>query len=88
MWIGRRGTAEWPPRPPDLTPCDFCMLGVIKHRVYRKKPANVLQMKQQIHEKLNNLDKDKRLCATVCEAVVRRCQMCIKYDGRRYKQFL
>lgn len=22
-WIGRRGTIEWPPRSPDLTPLDF-----------------------------------------------------------------
>ncbi|CAF1374950.1 unnamed protein product [Rotaria sordida] len=24
-WIGRRGTIEWPPRSPDLTPCDFSL---------------------------------------------------------------
>ncbi|VVC45420.1 Hypothetical protein CINCED_3A005419 [Cinara cedri] len=24
-WIGRRWTTEWPPRSPDLTPCDFSM---------------------------------------------------------------
>jgi hypothetical protein len=25
MWIGRHGKINWPPRPPDLTPCDFAM---------------------------------------------------------------
>ncbi|CAF4499633.1 unnamed protein product [Rotaria sp. Silwood2] len=30
QWIGRRGTVEWPPRSPDLTPCDFSLWGIIK----------------------------------------------------------
>ncbi|CAF4230737.1 unnamed protein product, partial [Rotaria sordida] len=37
-WIGRRGTVEWPPRSPDLTPCDFSLWGVIKDHVYAQKP--------------------------------------------------
>jgi hypothetical protein len=24
-WIGRQGKIDWPPRSPDLTPCDFSM---------------------------------------------------------------
>jgi hypothetical protein len=89
MWIGRCGKVEWPPRSPDLMPCDFAMWGVIKHnRVYSKKPANVLQMKHHIHEELNNLDKDKILCTAICEAVVRRCQMCNEHAGQQSAQFL
>lgn len=26
-WIGRGGPIRWPPRPPDLTPLDFCLGG-------------------------------------------------------------
>ena len=33
-WIGRRGRIEWPPRSPDLSPCDFFLWGVLKERVY------------------------------------------------------
>ncbi|PNF41627.1 hypothetical protein B7P43_G07619, partial [Cryptotermes secundus] len=38
-WIGRVGEVDvalftWPPRSPDLTPCDFFLWGYIKDRVY------------------------------------------------------
>lgn len=38
-WIGRKGPNDracyaWPPRSPDLTPCDFYLWGFIKDRVY------------------------------------------------------
>jgi len=38
-WIGRTGPKDlalhsWPPRSPDLTPCDFFLWGYIKERVY------------------------------------------------------
>lgn len=29
-WIGRRGTVEWPPRSPDLTPLDLWLWGHLK----------------------------------------------------------
>jgi len=36
-WIGRGGTINQPPRSPDLTPLDFCLWGLMKSEVYRKK---------------------------------------------------
>jgi len=36
-WIGRGSTVDWPPRSPDLTPLDFCLWGLMKSEVYRKK---------------------------------------------------
>jgi len=35
--IGRGSTINWPPRSPDLTPLDFCIWGLMKSEVYRKK---------------------------------------------------
>jgi hypothetical protein len=70
------------PRSPDLTPCDFAKWGVIKLRMDSKMPDNALQMKNQIRQELNNLDKDKRLCTAICEAVIRKCQMCIEHAGQ------
>ncbi|XP_046685554.1 uncharacterized protein LOC124371263 [Homalodisca vitripennis] len=32
-WIGRRGTIEWPPRSPDITPMDFSVWGILKNEV-------------------------------------------------------
>ena len=36
-WIGRGSTINWPPRSPDLIPLDFCLWGLTKSEVYRKK---------------------------------------------------
>jgi len=36
-WIGRGSTINWPPRSPDITPLDFCLWGLMKSEVYRKK---------------------------------------------------
>ncbi|CAF3955968.1 unnamed protein product, partial [Rotaria sp. Silwood1] len=35
-WIGHRRTVEWPPRSPDLTPCDFSQWGIVKDRLCAK----------------------------------------------------
>ncbi|XP_011860094.1 PREDICTED: uncharacterized protein LOC105557457 [Vollenhovia emeryi] len=37
-WIGRRGTIEWPPRSPDLSPLDFFYWGYLKSKVFETKP--------------------------------------------------
>jgi len=36
-WIGRGSTINWPPRSPELNPLDFCLWGLMKSEVYRKK---------------------------------------------------
>jgi len=36
-WIGRGSTINWPPRSPELTPLDFCLWGLMKSEMYRKK---------------------------------------------------
>ena len=46
--IGRRGTIEFPPRSPDLTPLDFYLWGTLKDVVYRKKPATLGDLRAEI----------------------------------------
>jgi len=36
-WIDRGSTINWPPKSPDLTQLDFCLWGLLKSEVYRKK---------------------------------------------------
>jgi hypothetical protein len=45
-WIGRAGAADeewmkWPPRSPDLTPCDFFLWGYVK-------PLDIDELKMRI----------------------------------------
>jgi len=36
-WISHGSTINWPSRSPDLTLLDFCLWGLMKREVYRKK---------------------------------------------------
>ncbi|GBM10111.1 hypothetical protein AVEN_92930-1 [Araneus ventricosus] len=53
-WIGRSGDADddfcsWPPRSPDLTPCDFFLWGYLKDRVYvPPMPKTIEELKVRI----------------------------------------
>ncbi|UYV66487.1 hypothetical protein LAZ67_4001851 [Cordylochernes scorpioides] len=41
---------QWPPRSPDLTPCDFWQWGYIKSRVYRCRPTTLAMLKFSIRQ--------------------------------------
>jgi len=38
-WFGRGSHTAWPPRSPDLTPLDFCCMGVYKGRCVQEKSS-------------------------------------------------
>ena len=38
----------WPPRSPDLTPCDFFLWGFIKSKVYSEQSATIEELKEKI----------------------------------------
>lgn len=64
-WIGRRGPTEWPPRSPDLTPCDFFLWGFLKSLAYAKKPQTLMELKAAIHDAVAGIDAnviDRCLC--------------------------
>ena len=43
---GRAGSLFWPPRPPDLTPCDFWLWGTIKeHNMYGRRINDINELK-------------------------------------------
>ena len=76
-WIGRRGTVEWPPRSPDLTPCDFSLWGVIKDHVYAQKPRNVDHLKLLIEHEFTSLNDNIELCQAICHSVAKRCRITV-----------
>ena len=47
-WIGRGGPVAWPPRSPDLTPCDFFLWGTMKELVYDTPVDNEQTLIQRI----------------------------------------
>lgn len=54
-WIGRGGPISWPPRSPDITPCDFFFWGFIKDRVYSERIRDVDHLRERIINACNEV---------------------------------
>ena len=80
-WFGKRGSIEWPPRSPDLTPIDFFFCDVVKIKMYEKNPKTVNESKDYILDALREIDRDRNLCRTVCHSVLDRCEECCNVGG-------
>ncbi len=50
----------WPPRSPDLTPCDFFLWGFIKSKVYATKPTDITDLKQRIRDGFGEVTAEMR----------------------------
>lgn len=85
QWIGRRGTIEWPPRSPDLTPCDFSLRGIVKDHVYAQNPRDINHMKALIVNEFAALNDNLELCQTICNSVYGRCKMCQNQEGKQFE---
>ena len=80
-WIGRRGPIEWPPRSPDLTPCDFFLWGYLKDQVYSTRFQTLDELKVRIREACATVTPE--ICGRVCDSVSERCQDCINRGGQQ-----
>ena len=85
MWIGRRGTIEWPSRSPDLTPIDYSMWGILKEHVYSQDVRTIPELKERIIAEFAALDKNKDLCRRICQSIRRRIQLCIDSEGKHFE---
>jgi hypothetical protein len=62
-FIGRAGAADeermkWPPRSPDLTQCDFFLLGYVKEQVFVPLlPLNIDELKLRITASIETIDR-------------------------------
>jgi len=82
-WIGRRGTFEFPPRLPDLTPLDFYLWGTLKAVVYRKKPVTPGDLRAKIRVApatipINTLTE-------VAQSTACRCNRCLAANGNHFE---
>jgi hypothetical protein len=85
-WMGRRGPIDWPARSPDLTPTDFFLWGVIKDRVYARKPQNVQALKDVIVTEIQSLPVES--CRKACQSVPHRLQLCKDVEDEHIEQYL
>ena len=85
-WFGRRGSVEWPPRSPDLTPVDFFFfLGVVKNKVHEKNPKTVNNLKDYICDAFREIDENRNLCRSVRQNVLGRCGKCCNVGGGHFE---
>jgi transposase len=53
--ISRHFKNAWPPRSPDLNPCDFWLWGALKEDIYSTKPDTIDELKCRIYEAVSRI---------------------------------
>lgn len=82
--ISRCFPTSWPPRSPDLTPCDFWLWGFLKDQVYREKPATLSHLKDCIRRHVRGLHAD--LLRSAVEHTVLRLDRVVQSHGEHIEQ--
>jgi hypothetical protein len=77
--ISRYFHMAWPPRSPDLTPCDFWLWGYLKSNVYRGGVANLNDLKDRITQHVRNITPDALHSAV--EHVAHRLDCVLQLNG-------
>jgi hypothetical protein len=70
----------WPPRSPDINPCDFHLWGKLKSVVYANSPYDLEDLKQNNHEAIYNIQ--QRKLQQVSRTLFKRIQACLTVEGR------
>ncbi|PNF40314.1 hypothetical protein B7P43_G05786 [Cryptotermes secundus] len=81
-----QGKGLWPPRSPDLNPCDFYLRGKLKNVVYAKNPHDVEALEQNIREEIYNIQ--QRELQQVSRNLFKRIQACPTVEGRQFEHLL
>jgi len=68
------GDVEWPPCPPDLSACDFFLLGCLKEKVYAHRPHTIQELKDCVREENSRnsskyAEESHEQCQTTCRDV-------------------
>ena len=74
---------EWPPRSPDLPPCDFFLWGYLKSRVYQTPPQNLENIRNRITAEVHSLPRDMVRRAVLNMEI--RARLCIERNGAHIK---
>ena len=69
----------WPPRPPDLTPVDFFLWGLLKGKVYKNTPRTIEQLKDAIRQEIQAVNVDS--LGKVFQNLEKRIQVCLDVKG-------
>ncbi|KAL4096725.1 hypothetical protein QTP88_021620 [Uroleucon formosanum] len=76
--VSLRENITWPPRSPDLSPCDYFLWGYLKAEVFKHRPRTIEELKKTIREEISMIPLD--MLAKVMENFRERLQMGISSD--------
>ena len=84
--ISRHFSTTWPPRSPDLNPCDFCLWGYLKNVVYSGRIQNLANFKASITHHIHCVSTDT--LRSVVEHAVLRFQFVAEQGGGHIEQLM
>jgi hypothetical protein len=87
-WIGRGGSINWPARSPDLTPLDYFLWGHIKSLVYETPVDTEEDLVARIADACGRVQEMPAIFEHIRDSMVRRCEACIRVNGRNFEQLL
>jgi len=70
---------KWPPRSPDLNPCDFYLWGYLKSVVYNPLPKTLDDLKGNIRREIKKIS--KIILESTFLNLEKRCNLILKADG-------
>ncbi|GBM43349.1 hypothetical protein AVEN_166094-1 [Araneus ventricosus] len=83
--ISRHFPTAWPPRSPDITPCDFWLWSFLKDNIYRKRPATLPDLKDSIRRHVLDIPAESLRLAVV--NMVLRLEHIVEHEGGHIEQF-
>jgi len=87
-WIGRGSTINWPPRSPYLTPLHFCLCGLMKSEVYRKKVDTRDELLVNILDAIACIKERQDALRRTTRHVFTRVAKCTDVDGGIFEHLL
>ncbi|GBM36093.1 hypothetical protein AVEN_179092-1 [Araneus ventricosus] len=84
--ISHHFPTAWPPRSPDLNPCDFWLWGYLKDVVYGGPITNLAELENRITQQIHNITTETFRC--VVEHAVLRFQLIEENGGQNIEHFL
>ena len=84
-WLGQKFENKfidknlWPPRSPDLNPCDFFLWGHLKEVVYNPLPKTIDDLKANLEREIKKIP--QKMLKNVFSNFKKRCEFLISAGG-------
>lgn len=86
--LGRVRPLSWPPRLPDLTPCDYYLLGNMKALVYETKFDSRVALRRHIFAATKHLRNHPDIIVSATQSLLKHAEKCIATRGGHLEQLL